>query len=150
MRKLRNTGEPIDVSGRLDVLVERLRSEPGLAALHLYGSHGTDLQTPLSDVDLAVVFADDSVPGPEDRSRLVGIAMEALGEEDVSLTVLNRAPLPFQHEVLRTGRPLLVRDEFALADFRERAVHRYCDFAIDYEAMRADYDEGLRRVYGSG
>lgn len=150
MRKLRNTGQPIDVSERIDVLVERLRAEAGLVALFLYGSYDTDHQTPLSDVDLAVVFADDSVPGPEDRLRLVGVAMEALREDDVSLTVLNGTPLPFQHQVLRTGRLLLVRDEGALADFRQRVVHRYCDFAIDYETMRADYDEGLRRAFGSG
>ncbi|HZD05274.1 MAG TPA: hypothetical protein VE173_10160, partial [Longimicrobiales bacterium] len=70
--------------------------------------------------------------------------------EDVSLTFLNRAPLPFQHEVLRTGRALLVRDDIALADFREFVIDRYCDFAIDYRAMLEDYDEGLRQAYGGG
>lgn len=150
MRKIRNTGTRIDVSSRIDNLVERFGRLPGLVALYLYGSYDTPHQTPLSDVDLAVLFAEDALPGPDERLRITGVAIEALREDDVSLVFLNRAPLPFQHEVLRTGRPLLVRDEVALADFRERVVDRYCDFVIDYEAMRADYDEGLRRGYGSG
>lgn len=130
--------------------MDRFANVPGLVALFLYGSYGTEHQTPLSDVDLAVLFTRDAVPSPDERLRLGGLATEVLREDDVSLTILNRAPLPFQHQVLRTGRILLVRDEVALADFRERVVHRYCDFAIDHEAMRADYDEGLRRTYGAG
>lgn len=150
MRKIRNTGKLIDVSSRLDTLVERFRDQPGLVALYLYGSYDTPQQTPLSDIDLAVLFEEGDAPGPRERLLLTGVAIEALEEDDVSLTFLNRAPLPFQHEVLRTGRPLLVLDDVALADFHQRVVHRYCDFAIDYEGMRADYDEGLRRAYGSG
>lgn len=150
MRKIRNTGEPIEVTEGLHALAVRFREVPGLVALILYGSYDTPLQTPLSDVDLAVLFRDDARPDADERSHLTGLAMETLGEEDVSLVFLDRVPLPLQHEVLRTGRPLLVRDEVALADFRERVVHRYCDFVIDYEAMRRDYDEGLRRVYGGG
>lgn len=150
MRKIRNTGEAIDVTDGLEALVERFRAVPGLVALFLYGSYDTPLQTPLSDVDLAVLFRDDARPDADERSRLTGVAMATLAEEDVSLTFLGRAPLPLQYEVLRTGRPLLVRDEVALADFRERVVHRYCDFVIDFEAMRRDYDVGLRRAYGAG
>lgn len=150
MRKIRNTGKVIDVKSRLDALGERFSAVPGLVAVYLYGSYDTPLQTPLSDVDLAVVFRGDTAPDADERLRLTGVAMDTLAEDDVSLTFLNRAPLPFQHEVLRTGRPLLVRDEVALADFRERVVHRYCDFVIDYEAMRTDYDEGLRQAHGSG
>lgn len=150
MKKIRNTGQPIDVTDRFDALVERFEKVPGVVALYLYGSYDTPLQTPLSDVDLAVVFRDDAEPNADERLRLTGLVIATLGEDDVSLTFLNRAPLPFQHEVLRTGRPLLIQDDVGLADFHERVVSLYCDFAIDYEAMRADYDEGLRQAYGSG
>lgn len=150
MRKIRNTGQPIEVTDRFDALVERFEKVPGMVALYLYGSYDTPLQTPLSDVDLAVVFREDGEPDAKERLRLTGLVIVTLGEDDVSLTFLNRAPLPFQHEVLHTGRPLLIQDDVALADFSERVVKRYCDFVIDYEAMRADYDEGLRQAYGGG
>lgn len=149
MRKHRTAPGPATaVADRLPALVDRFREVPGLAALILYGSHGTARETPRSDVDLAVVFREDAPPTPEERLGLTSLAMEILRDEDVSLTFLDRAPLPFQHEVLRTGRTLLVQDDIALADFREEVVRRYCDFVIDYRLTLKDYDEGLRRAYG--
>lgn len=150
MRKLRNRTDRTDVADRLPRLVEAFRELPGLVALYLYGSSGTPRQTPLSDVDLAVLFRRDARPNAAERLRLTGLAVELLDEEDVSLTFLDRAPLPFQHEVLRTGRPLLVRDGIALADFTEHVLRYYCDFVIDYRQILADYDEGLRQRYGAG
>jgi len=150
VRRLGSEGTRFDASDRLGELVRRFRDESGLVALILYGSHRTELQTPLSDIDLAVIFRHGAVPEARDRLRLTGVAVDALGEEDVSVTFLDRSPLPFQHEVLRTGRPLLVVDEVALADFRERVVDRFCDFVIDYEVICADYDAALREAYGSG
>jgi predicted nucleotidyltransferase len=135
---------------RLVALRARFGEVPGLVALILYGSHGTARETPRSDVDLAIVFREDAQPPPEARLRLTSLAVETLEDDDVSLTFLDRAPLPFQHEVLRTGRALLVQDEIAFADFRERVVSRFCDFIIDYRVILKDYDEGLRRVYGAG
>jgi hypothetical protein len=61
----------------------------------------------------------------------------------------NDAPLPFQFEVLSSGRRLLLRDEIAHADFVEFVIDRHSDFAIDYERFLRDYDEGLRHAYGS-
>lgn len=150
MRELGATSDDPRLAEDLPALVDRFREESGLAALFLYGSHGTPRQTPRSDVDLAVLFRDDVRPSSRRRLRLTALGMELLEQDDVSLTFLGRAPLPFQHEVLRTGRPLLVRDEVALADFRERVIRLYCDFVIDYRVMLADYDEGLRRTYGAG
>lgn len=150
MRKLQSPTGERDVIERFPALVERFRELPGLVALLLFGSQGTDDRTPLSDVDLAVLFREGEEPDGRERLRLTGLAAELLEDDDVSLTFLDRSPLPFRHEVLRTGRPLLVLDEVALADFRERVVHRYCDFAIDYRVVLADYDAFLRETYGAG
>lgn len=149
MRKLQRSNPGTDPGEHLGELVERFSELPGLAALLLFGSYGTDAQTPLSDVDLAVLFRKGEEPDARGRLELTGLATELLEEDDVSLTFLRRAPLPFQHEVLRTGRPLLVPDEVALADFREHVVGRYCDFVIDYRVILSDYDAFLRETHGS-
>lgn len=149
MRKLQSATDERAVTERLPALVERFRQLPGLVAVILFGSHGTDDETPLSDVDLAVLFGKDVQPDGRERLRLTGLASELLEDDDVSLTFLRRSALPFQHEILRTGRPLLVLDEIALADFREYVVGRYCDFVIDYRVVLADYDAFLRETYGS-
>ncbi|MGH7589731.1 MAG: nucleotidyltransferase domain-containing protein [Gemmatimonadota bacterium] len=52
----------IDVSDRLDELASLLENEDDLVAAYLYGSYGTNHQTPLSDVDLALVFRTHAVP----------------------------------------------------------------------------------------
>lgn len=150
MRKLQLPSPATDPGEQLRALVEGVREVPGLVALLLFGSHGTDAQTALSDVDLAVLFRSQGEPDARKRLELTGRISELMEDEDVSLTFLRRAPLPFQHEVLRTARPLLVLDEIALADFREHVVDRYCDFAVDYRVMLEDYDAFLRETHGSG
>ena len=115
-----------------------------MAAVLLYGSHATPQQTPLSDIDLAVV----APPGQQlDQLSLSGNVADLVGD-DVSLTLLNDAPLPFRFRVLADGRPLFVFDEAGLADFTEQTLHYYHDFRPDYEAMLRDYDQALRERYG--
>jgi len=149
-RKIRNTGRMIDVSARLPELESILSDVPGLAAVYLYGSYGTRFQTPLSDVDLALVFADGEEPSPRQHLELIGRITEALREDDVSVTILNTAPLAFRHRVLAEGRRLLLRDEIAHADFLERTVSRYCDFAIDEARFFEEYDRALIEEYCHG
>ena len=149
-RKIRNTGRMIDVSSRLPVLEATLAEVPGLTAVFVYGSYGTPSQTPLSDVDIALLFADGGEPSVDQHTRLIGLVMEALREDDVSVTVLNRAPLAFQHKVLAEGRRLFVLDETALADFVERTVSRYSDFRIDETRFLDEYDRAVVEEYCSG
>jgi predicted nucleotidyltransferase len=135
---------PIDLGGRLDLLVERLRAEPDLLAVYLYGSYGTAAQTTLSDVDLALLFKSGSAPDFDREMRVRGDILETLGEEDVSIMLLERSDPIFQHEVLRTGRLLLCADETALADFVEQVLDRHADFVIDHQRFLVEYDEALR------
>jgi predicted nucleotidyltransferase len=116
----------------------------------LYGSYGTPDQTPLSDVDLAVLFAPGSEPAASDRLQIVSDIMQTLQEEDVSVTVLNRTPAIFQFRVLETGRQILCKDPVALADFIEQVLSRHADYMIDYRAFLEEYDEALVREYDRG
>jgi predicted nucleotidyltransferase len=150
MRKLRIDGRRIDVSSRLEELQSVLQEVPGLAAVYLHGSYGTRYQTPLSDVDLAFVFAKDHIPDPDAHLSLIGVVTGTLGEEDVSVTLLDKAPLALRHAVLSKGRPLFVYDELILADFVEETLDRYLDFQVDYERFLREYDRALVEEYGDG
>jgi predicted nucleotidyltransferase len=149
MRRLRNDGRPIDIDDRLPDLVEKLRPVEGLVAVYLFGSYGTPYQTPLSDVDLALVFRDDAAPDRAGELRLVEDVTTALAEDDVSVVILNRADVIFQFRVLETGRPLLVTDPTALADFSARVFSRHADFRIDYDRFLLEYNQTLVEEYGS-
>ncbi|NJL26947.1 MAG: nucleotidyltransferase domain-containing protein [Thermoanaerobaculia bacterium] len=148
MRHLRNHHEPIQVDAYWGELEARLREVPGLIAVYLYGSYGTPLQTPLSDVDLALVFRLGSEPSFDAELELAGVVTETLREEDVSAVVLNRSPSPFQYRVLSTGRKLFATDETALSDFVEQVCKRHGDFVIDYERFAREYDQALVEAYG--
>lgn len=147
MRKLRNDGRPIRIDSRLDALPDVLRQVEGLAAVYLFGSYGTPYQTPLSDVDLALVFCEGATPGFQEEMALRSTILDALGEEDVSITVLNRAPVIFQFRVLSTGRLLCGADAWALADFIARLLSRHADFRIDYDHFVREYDRAMRARY---
>jgi len=136
-RKIRSDGRAIDVSARLPALEETLREVPGLAAVYLYGSYGTPSQTPLSDIDIALVFQEGREPSPQQHLELIGRIIAALHEDDVSVTVLNDAPLALRHKVLAEGRRLLLLDEIAHADVLEHTITRYSDFAISSSTSSA-------------
>lgn len=150
MRKLHNDGRRIDIGDRLPALEEALRAVPGLAACFLFGSYGTEWQTPLSDVDLAFVFRPGSVPDLDRELHLIGVVTDALREEDVSVTDLNRASLALRFDILSKGRPLFVFDEIALADFIEETIDRHADFAVDRDRFLAEYDRALAEDYVHG
>lgn len=148
MRWLNNDGKPIDIEPYLGALVAELRALPGIVAAYLYGSYGTPLQTPLSDVDLALVFRPEAVPSFKEELRLIGLVTGTLHEDDVSVTILNRSPCTFQYRVLATGRRLLSTDPIALADFVEGVLRRHGDYVIDERRFLAEYDEALLEAYG--
>lgn len=141
------TGSPIDVQPYLQDLQGYLESREGLIAAWIFGSYGTPHQTPLSDLDLALLFRRDRVPDLSRQVDLYADIPEILHEEDVSITLLNRAPILFQFRVLETGRLLLCRDPVALADFTEEVLSRHADFIVDHEQFVKEYDQALRERY---
>jgi predicted nucleotidyltransferase len=149
-RKIGNTDRAIDVSAPMTELVGLLGEVRDLAAAYLYGSYGTPYQTPLSDVDIGLLFMDGDQPSPKQHVQLIGRVCKALHEDDISVTVLNSAPLAFQHKVLAEGRPLLICDEIAHADFLERTISSYCDFAVDEKRFFEEYDRALIEEFCGG
>jgi predicted nucleotidyltransferase len=143
----RETGKPIDVEPYLEELRRYLEGVEGLIAAWIYGSYGTSYQTPLSDLDLALLFRWDSVPDLDRHIQLYVDIPEILHEEDVSITILNRSPVLFQFRVLETGRRIVCRDPIGLADFTEQVISRHADFIIDHERFVKEYDQALRERY---
>lgn len=150
MRKLRNTGVAIDVSAHLPALLEELRLNPAIVAVFLHGSYDTPYQTPLSDIDLAVLFRPGQVPDFDGHLELINQVTGDLHEDDVSVMILNTAPLSLQFAVVSKGRRLLVTDETALADFLETLFSRYGDFAVDEARFFAEYDQARREELAHG
>lgn len=149
-KRLRDDGIVIDVRGRLSNLEDVLRADRSIVAAYVYGSYGTSDQTPLSDIDLALIFRGNELPDVEEQLDLIGKISDALSLEDVSVSILNRAPILMQRKVLRTGRRLFVTDEIAHADFVERVIDEAADFDIDHQRFLREYDAALVEDHGAG
>lgn len=143
----RETARPIDVEPFLGDLRRYLESRDGLIAAWIYGSYGTSYQTPLSDLDLTLLYRKDKVPDLAEEGRVWSRITQVLHEEDVSVTVLNRASILLQFQVIKTGRRLVCRDPIALADFVEWVLSRHADYAIRHRKFAAEYDQALVERY---
>jgi predicted nucleotidyltransferase len=142
-------GKAIDVEPYLDDLRRYLEDLDGLVAAWIYGSYGTPEQTPLSDLDLALLFQTGRVPEFERQLEIYARIPEILHEDDdISVTILNRSPVLFQMRVLQTGRQLVCRDPLALADFVEFVISRHADYIVDHRRFTQDYDQALVERYG--
>ncbi|MDN5348332.1 MAG: uncharacterized protein PWP65_1896 [Clostridia bacterium] len=132
---------------QLQAMVKYIIKQRDILGFYLYGSYGTELQTPLSDLDLAVL----PMPGSRlDLQRELEIWSELahIGKnDDINLINLGEVPVTLQMRVLQTGRLLFSRDDALLADFKERVIRRYCDFAPDLKAFYRDFDAGLREEF---
>jgi uncharacterized protein len=132
----------------VNVLTGFLMREPDVSMAYLFGSQAQGRAHTLSDVDVAVLFAERLTPEEQSgaRLRLMGELMALLRREDVDLVVLNQASLLLRQRVLRDGRLLFANDDRERVRFAAETYRRYLDCRYMYdildEAMFARLREG--------
>lgn len=149
-RRIRNDGRMINIDERLDEIVDVFRKSPDVVAAYIYGSYGTPDQTPLSDVDLAVLLVPGRLPEFTNDIRLIGAITDAAGNDDVSVEVLNDLPVIMQFTILSEGRLIYVGDETNHRDFLERVFTKHGDYAPRFKQFLAEYDQALLEEYSNG
>ena len=132
---------PEDLADRIEALSQAWSGDPELAAIYLFGSRGSRREGPQSDVDLAVVLREeiDADAGWRKRLALLSDACRRLGTDTVDPIILEDAPAPLGHRVLKGDR--LLRDVLPerRAAVAERILKRYLDEAY----LRRVLDAGL-------
>ncbi len=111
---------------QLEILVERLKSLPGLVAAYLHGSGARGRLRPESDLDIALLFMGDR-PSASVQLNLAA-DLEAVVGRAVHLGVLSGKNLIYATEVYRYGRELLCLDETRKDDFFMQLLSAYADF----------------------
>jgi len=103
-----------------------VRHYPGVQVIYLFGSSGTEHETPDSDVDLALLlpYSSASKEGPLPRSDCWS-ELTKVTQRPVDLIDLRKADTVFQNEILRTGHVLLVKDEDARIEFEMLTLSLY-------------------------
>ncbi|HHX29025.1 MAG TPA: nucleotidyltransferase domain-containing protein [Firmicutes bacterium] len=139
--------EKIDIDECIPSLVKYLDQQEDVLAAMIYGSYGTEFQTPLSDVDLAILFYRDRKPSVERLLALEAGIVAICREDDINVLCLNDVDVMLQFRVIETGRLIFQRDPVALSDFREYVFKIYGDFAPFYRQASREYDKSLREAY---
>lgn len=93
----------------------------------VFGSYGTSRFGPESDLDLAADFG--RALSTRELADLSGRLSERLGRA-VDLIDLRSADPIISMQVIRTGRPFLVRDPHALTVFQMTTPSRYFDWKL--------------------
>ena len=124
-----NPGED-PLTALTQLMAAALSQRPEVLEGYLFGSRARGQALPHSDVDIAV-FVDETLLqqgafGYE--AELTTDLMRALGDNQVDLVVLNRAPPLLYHRVLCDGIRLLSRDLRATTVREGQALSRYCDY----------------------
>lgn len=118
----------MDRDGTLEQIRETLAAlDEDLVCAYLFGSTARGADRSNSDLDLAVLLADDPPPTLEGLNiQLADALAEATGRR-VDLVVLNRAPVDLIHRVLRDSLLLLDRNRTARIRFEVKARNEYFD-----------------------
>lgn len=124
-------------------LINTLKQDKDIIAIYLFGSYAAGNEGPLSDVDIAILL--DRVV-PEERYldielELMGKIDKALKTEEVSLVLLNSAPLTIQYGVLKNAKLLYCRDNTQRISFETKTLDMYFDF----RPLLAQYDKVMHR-----
>lgn len=127
------------VEGLEERLRQALEAREDVLVAYLFGSAARGKAGPLSDVDVAVLLAEDG-----DRFarflEVVGEVARVVGPERADVVLLNEAPVALAYRVLRDGRVLLCRDDGARIEHWVRTVVRY----LDMEPFFRTLEEGVR------
>ena len=106
----------------------RVLQELKVGVVYLFGSEVDGTSTPLSDVDLGIVFTEPIADSLGAYNRLYGALADLVPDREIDVVLLHQAPLPVRFEAV-TRREVLyqISAEFE-ADYRERIVKEYIDF----------------------
>ena len=103
-----------------------LRFYPCALAVYLFGTYGTPDETEGSDVDIAVLFSPrrSGEIGNLSLSECRGSIEDVLGKT-VDLVNIAIANTVLQNEIMREGRLIYCRDEYAVEVFEMQALSAY-------------------------
>ncbi len=125
----------------LDALRSAIGECPGISFAYVHGSFLREGK--FRDVDLAVYLASTPSSPLNVELKLETELGLVTGGCRLDVRILNGAPASFRYQVIKEGRPLLVKDEDARADFVEVTLRDYFDFA----PFRREY---LQETLGRG
>jgi len=133
-------------------IVLLFKAYPFIVAAYQFGSTARGQESPLSDLDIAILVDDKRAPSALDLLRvellLAYELQKQLSVSEVDLITLNRQRVPFQHAVLRTGRLIYDADPEYRIRFMQEVIQAYLDFKPTLELIGQFHTLGRLRRCG--
>lgn len=113
----------------------------GVAGIYLFGSYAQGVAGALSDVDLGILLENPRFLGNhEERNKLYDALYDIFSKEsakelkrlcNIDIVFLQDPTINLQlkYHVAAYGKPLFEKDRRIFADFKERVMESYADFA---------------------
>ncbi len=129
----------------IPLLIKKLSIDGDIVAIYLFGSYAEGRQTPISDIDFAVLLNGDFPPSRyfEKKLELLAMITSLLKTDEVDLIILNHAPPALSYRILSKGRLIFEKEDGKgqRVNFQVRTYDRYFDFKPIEKILR----EGLVR-----
>lgn len=135
------------VNEKEEELRKYFAGEEDIMAAYLFGSHGSEDETPLSDIDFAVLFRQDENPGIMREMEIMAALSRILKVENIDFVNLNNAPIRLQHEIISSGKLLYEKDKETVSDFIYYVLTYAYDEKIRAKKYYREYEKALKKEY---
>lgn len=140
MRQNKKLFEAENKAAITEAIVCKLQEHPEILFAYLHGSFLTNEF--INDIDLALYLRKIPDSLLEYELNMEVILSNVVVGAPVDVRLLNGAPLSFQYNVVKEGIPIIVHDDNERAEFQERTIKYYFDFA----PFRKRYLEEVFRI----
>jgi predicted nucleotidyltransferase len=128
---------------RLPLLAEKLSEREDIMAIYLFGSRALKIADDMSDIDIAILLRDGKLSFDEELYLLNEIN-SILGTDEVSLVILNKAPLGVRNGVIKESKVLYSADDNARLMFEEKVMKQYMDFKYYLDAYDKEFMASMK------
>jgi len=119
-------------------IVKTLKREKSIIAAYVFGSFQNRTNTPLSDIDIAVLLSDgfkNSTHRIDFESQIENLLKERIAEYNFDVKTLNTAPLVIKGKIITNGKLLFTASLKKVVDFEENTLIKYLDFKPEYDKL---------------
>lgn len=108
--------------------------ELGIDVVYLFGSYAEGVFSPLSDVDIGIIFEGKRVPQGAQAGAVYNILYDIFTDvfpgKNVDIVFLQKATLELCFDVISHGKPIYESSKEKRFDFEERISLMYADFKV--------------------
>jgi hypothetical protein len=127
MKKGKKPFSAKDKAALTEAIAGELQNHPEILFAYMHGSFLTSEF--FNDIDLALFLRKTPPSLVEYELNMEVLLSRVVGGMPVDVRLLNGAPLSFQFNVVKEGLPIFVNDAGERAEFQERTIKYYFDFA---------------------